>query len=130
MYLAVWSNDFGISIKLKILCHEDMLQTDRKLQYLQKIPFSISFIPKEKRGCGSPVGKVSDHGRHVMSSSPVPLKTRRVGQRCTLNLWRAETSSSWSGVVVRRRGCQLRCRPRHLTMVQNYVVRRQKPSCS
>ncbi|GFT24435.1 uncharacterized protein TNCV_3252631 [Trichonephila clavipes] len=36
----------------------------------------------------------------------------------------------WCGVVVRRGGCQLRCRPRHLTMVQNYVVRRQKPSCS
>ncbi|GFT72637.1 transposable element Tcb2 transposase [Trichonephila clavipes] len=29
------------------------------------------------RGCGSPVVKVSDHGRHVTSSSPVPLKTRR-----------------------------------------------------
>ncbi|GFT40608.1 uncharacterized protein TNCV_3007841 [Trichonephila clavipes] len=41
----------------------------------------------------------------------------------------SETSSRWCGVVVRR-GCQLRCRPRHLTMVQNYVVRRQKPSCS
>ncbi|GFS87205.1 uncharacterized protein TNCV_213311 [Trichonephila clavipes] len=40
----------------------------------------------------------------VTSSSPVPLKTRRVGQRCTLNLSRAETSSRWSGVVVRRRG--------------------------
>ncbi|GFX48910.1 uncharacterized protein TNCV_2797031 [Trichonephila clavipes] len=66
----------------------------------------------------------------VTSSSPVPLKTRRVGQRCTLNLSRAETSSRWCGVVVRRGGCQLRCRPRHLTMVQNYVVRRQKPSCS
>ncbi|GFX95145.1 uncharacterized protein TNCV_3606041 [Trichonephila clavipes] len=66
----------------------------------------------------------------VMGSSPVPLKTRRVGQRCTLNLSRAETSSRWCGVVVRRGGCQLRCRPRHLTMVQNYVVRRQKPSCS
>ncbi|GFY34925.1 uncharacterized protein TNCV_154981 [Trichonephila clavipes] len=66
----------------------------------------------------------------VSSSSPVPLKTRRVGQRCTLNLSRAETSSRWCGVVVRRGGCQLRCRPRHLTMVQNYVVRRQKPSCS
>ncbi|GFV95525.1 hypothetical protein TNCV_4575261 [Trichonephila clavipes] len=46
-------------------------------------------------------------------------------------------SSRWCGVVVRRGGCQLRCRPRHLTMVQNYVamvqnyvVRRQKPSCS
>ncbi|GFW91677.1 uncharacterized protein TNCV_4500961 [Trichonephila clavipes] len=82
------------------------------------------------QGCGSPVVKVSNHGRHVMSSIPVPLKTRRVGQRCTLNLSRAETSSRWYGVVVRRGGCQLRCRPRHLTMVQNYVVRRQKPSCS
>ncbi|GFX29616.1 uncharacterized protein TNCV_4776881 [Trichonephila clavipes] len=49
-------------------------------------------------GCGSPVVKVSDHGRHVMSSSPVPLKTRRVGQRCTLNLSRAETSSPWCSV--------------------------------
>ncbi|GFW19976.1 uncharacterized protein TNCV_866821 [Trichonephila clavipes] len=38
----------------------------------------------------------------VTSSSPVPLKTRRVGQRCTLNLLRAEASSSWCGVVVRR----------------------------
>ncbi|GFX39286.1 hypothetical protein TNCV_3860101 [Trichonephila clavipes] len=31
----------------------------------------------------------------VTSSSPVPLKTRRVGQRCTLNLSRAETSFCW-----------------------------------
>ncbi|GFW41956.1 uncharacterized protein TNCV_6651 [Trichonephila clavipes] len=55
-------------------------------------------------GCSSPVVKVSDHGRHVMSSSPVPLKTRRVGQRCTLNLSKAEMSSRWCGVVVRRGG--------------------------
>ncbi|GFW32318.1 uncharacterized protein TNCV_674771 [Trichonephila clavipes] len=40
----------------------------------------------------------------VMSSSPVPLKTRRVGQRCTLNLSRAETSSRWCGVVLRSGG--------------------------
>ncbi|GFX19040.1 uncharacterized protein TNCV_323441 [Trichonephila clavipes] len=40
----------------------------------------------------------------VTSSSPVPQKNRRVGQRCTLNLSRAETSSSWCGVVVRRGG--------------------------
>ncbi|GFU52947.1 uncharacterized protein TNCV_1142411 [Trichonephila clavipes] len=33
----------------------------------------------------------------VTSSSPVPLKTRRLGQLCTLNLSRAETSSR--GVV-------------------------------
>ncbi|GFW44784.1 RRM domain-containing protein [Trichonephila clavipes] len=35
----------------------------------------------------------------VTGSSPVPLKTRRVGQRCTLNLSRAETSSRWCGEV-------------------------------
>ncbi|GFT00090.1 uncharacterized protein TNCV_1672281 [Trichonephila clavipes] len=63
----------------------------------------------------------------VTSSSP--LKTRRVGKRCTLNLPRAQASSRWCGVVVRRGMCQLRCRPRHLSMVQNDVVRRQKPSC-
>ncbi|GFX93121.1 uncharacterized protein TNCV_4760001 [Trichonephila clavipes] len=43
----------------------------------------------------------------VTSSSPVPLKTRRVGKRCTLNLSRAETSSRWCGVVVRRGGASL-----------------------
>ncbi|GFS60885.1 RRM_3 domain-containing protein [Trichonephila clavipes] len=55
-----------------------------------------------------------------MSSSPVPLKTRHVGQRCTLNLPRAKRPPV--GVVVRRGGFQLRCRPRHSTMVQNYEV--------
>ncbi|GFX58625.1 uncharacterized protein TNCV_418041 [Trichonephila clavipes] len=40
----------------------------------------------------------------VTGSSPVPQKTRRVGQRCTSNLSRAETSSRWCGVVVRRGG--------------------------
>ncbi|GFW29479.1 hypothetical protein TNCV_744211 [Trichonephila clavipes] len=54
--------------------------------------------------CGSPVVKVSDRGKHTMSSSPIPLKTRRVGQRCTENLSRAETSTRWYGVVVRRGG--------------------------
>ncbi|GFV73253.1 uncharacterized protein TNCV_317731 [Trichonephila clavipes] len=38
----------------------------------------------------------------VTSSSPVPLKTHRVEQRCTLNLSRAEMSTRWCGVVVRR----------------------------
>ncbi|GFU68760.1 hypothetical protein TNCV_4400381 [Trichonephila clavipes] len=31
----------------------------------------------------------------VTSSSPIPLKTCRVQQRCTLNLSRAETFSNW-----------------------------------
>ncbi|GFT79438.1 uncharacterized protein TNCV_604421 [Trichonephila clavipes] len=56
------------------------------------------------RGCGGPVVKVSNHGRHAMSSSSVPQKTRRVGQRCLLNLSIAETSFHWCDVVVRRWG--------------------------
>ncbi|GFV40565.1 uncharacterized protein TNCV_1984071 [Trichonephila clavipes] len=64
----------------------------------------------------------------VTSSSRAPLKTRRVGERCTLNLLRAQTSSCWNGVVVKR--SQIQCRPRHLTMIQNYEVYLQKPSCS
>ncbi|GFX63321.1 hypothetical protein TNCV_3619241 [Trichonephila clavipes] len=35
-------------------------------------------------GCGSPVVKVSDQGSHVMSSSPVPLKTRHAVRRVVL----------------------------------------------
>ncbi|GFY23241.1 uncharacterized protein TNCV_3764791 [Trichonephila clavipes] len=66
--------------------------------------------------------------KSVTSSSPVKLKTRRIGERCTLNLSRAQTFSCWSGVVVKR--CQLKYRPRHLTMVQNYEVRLQQPSSS
>ncbi|GFY10186.1 uncharacterized protein TNCV_2628651 [Trichonephila clavipes] len=33
----------------------------------------------------------------VTSSSPVPLKTRRVEERCMLNLLKAQTSSRWYG---------------------------------
>ncbi|GFX15804.1 uncharacterized protein TNCV_1061261 [Trichonephila clavipes] len=54
-------------------------------------------------GRSSPVVKISDHGRHVMSSIPVPLKTRRVGQRGTLNLSRTQTFSHWCVMVVRRK---------------------------
>ncbi|GFW07764.1 uncharacterized protein TNCV_3918971 [Trichonephila clavipes] len=57
-----------------------------------------------KRVCGSPVVKVSDPGRHVTSSSPVPIKTHRVRQRSTPNLLRAQTFSRGCGVVVRRGG--------------------------
>ncbi|GFW43889.1 hypothetical protein TNCV_4786001 [Trichonephila clavipes] len=37
----------------------------------------------------------------VTSSSLVPIKTQRVGQRCALNLLRAQTSFRWYGVEVR-----------------------------
>ncbi|GFX80221.1 hypothetical protein TNCV_2642371 [Trichonephila clavipes] len=51
----------------------------------------------------------SDRGWRVMSSSLAPLKTRHVVKRYTLNMSRAQTSSHWRGVVVKRGGVQLRC---------------------
>ncbi|GFX48791.1 hypothetical protein TNCV_3479751 [Trichonephila clavipes] len=47
--------------------------------------------------------KVSDHGWRVKSSSPVPLKTFRVVERCTLNLLRAQMSPI--SVVWKRLAC-------------------------
>ncbi|GFY26712.1 transposon Ty3-I Gag-Pol polyprotein [Trichonephila clavipes] len=64
-------------------------------------------IADSRQGCGSSVVKVSDYGRYVMSSHPVPPKSRSVGQRCTLNLSR-ELKLPSVGVVARRWGCQLR----------------------
>ncbi|GFY16632.1 hypothetical protein TNCV_2787581 [Trichonephila clavipes] len=55
-------------------------------------------------GHGSRVVKVVIVEGFATSSSPVPLKTRRVGQRCTSNMSRAETASRWCDVVVRRGG--------------------------
>ncbi|GFW75394.1 hypothetical protein TNCV_4190481 [Trichonephila clavipes] len=52
-------------------------------------------------GRGSLGVKVTDSWQPVMSSSLVPLKTCREGERCTLNLLRAETSSHWCGVEAR-----------------------------
>ncbi|GFT32844.1 hypothetical protein TNCV_5038901 [Trichonephila clavipes] len=65
---------------------------------------------------------------HVTSSSPVPLKTRSLGDRCTLNLSRAQTRPTVDMVWQLEEGFQLRCRPRY--MVQNYVAHRQNLLCS
>ncbi|GFU19726.1 hypothetical protein TNCV_3960751 [Trichonephila clavipes] len=44
-------------------------------------------------GSSSQVLRYRTHGWRVMSSSPVPLRTRGRGRRCSLNLSRAQTSS-------------------------------------
>ncbi|GFV19096.1 hypothetical protein TNCV_3223151 [Trichonephila clavipes] len=80
---------------------EDGINSSRKLDasVKAKVQGDQVYSPYNAWGCGCPVVKESDHGSHVMSSSPVPPKTRRLGQRCTLNLPRAETSSHRCGVV-------------------------------
>ncbi|GFW60609.1 kinesin-like protein KIF11 [Trichonephila clavipes] len=60
---------------------------------MSMIATSYAVLFRLQKGCSSPGVKVLDHGRLVMSSTPVPLKTCREGQRCTLNLSRAEMSS-------------------------------------
>ncbi|GFU85936.1 uncharacterized protein TNCV_3069381 [Trichonephila clavipes] len=61
---------------------------------------SVHLIKKKQERKSSTCYLLINKG--VMSSSPVPLKTRRVGARYTLNLSRAQTSSCWSDVVVKR----------------------------
>ncbi|GFX52292.1 uncharacterized protein TNCV_4801491 [Trichonephila clavipes] len=97
------------SIK-NVICNNLLLiKRNNTLKVKVSAVTTVSFIignVEVNWGCGSPIVKVSDHGTHVMSSSPLPLNQypRHVGQRCTLNLSRAETSSRWCGVVVRRGG--------------------------
>ncbi|GFY12081.1 uncharacterized protein TNCV_4975811 [Trichonephila clavipes] len=102
--------------------------------YLPQINLGVQGVTQGGHHSGAqrvnPEFRVGSNFRIIPEQYFSRVESRRVGQRSTLNLSRAVMSSRWCGVVVRRGGCQLRCRPRHLTMVQNYVVRRQKPSCS
>ncbi|GFV01938.1 hypothetical protein TNCV_4978891 [Trichonephila clavipes] len=55
----------------------------------------------------NPVATVAEWSGRIVAglvTSPVTLKTRRAEKLCTLNLSRAQSSSRWCGVVVRRRG--------------------------
>ncbi|GFW23448.1 hypothetical protein TNCV_3805451 [Trichonephila clavipes] len=65
-----------------------------RLHFLDETPIILLLSTS---GRGSLVFELSDRGWHVTSSSSVPLKIRRVGERCTLNLSRAQTSSRWCG---------------------------------
>ncbi|GFT42140.1 uncharacterized protein TNCV_1669231 [Trichonephila clavipes] len=67
---------------------------------------SVSLVKKTQERKSSTCYLLITKG--VTSSSPVPLKTRRVWGKCTLNLSRAQTSSC--GVVVKRG--RLKYRPR------------------
>ncbi|GFV50725.1 hypothetical protein TNCV_2213861 [Trichonephila clavipes] len=90
---------------LKVAQNQKEYITVNKMEIIQ-CSLGVVWVARYRTGGGrgSRVVKVSDRGWFVTSSSPVPLKTRRVGERCTLHLSRAETSSRWCGEVVRRGG--------------------------
>ncbi|GFW05647.1 uncharacterized protein TNCV_5025111 [Trichonephila clavipes] len=91
--------------KSSVLRQENANVNTRKIAYCACVVKTIPAVT-----LGQDVAAVAEWYRYrtvacfVTGSSPVPLKTRRVGQRCTLNVSRAETSSRWCGVVVRRGG--------------------------
>ncbi|GFV42026.1 hypothetical protein TNCV_1568931 [Trichonephila clavipes] len=81
-------------IALWLACHELEPSTTKDP------PFSLPWV-----GCGSLVVKVMDSWLMCQEfESGTTEEILRVGERCTLNMLRAQTSSRWYGVVVRRRG--------------------------
>ncbi|GFY04429.1 uncharacterized protein TNCV_4415171 [Trichonephila clavipes] len=89
-------------------------------------------VPYSYRGRGSLVVKVTDSWSTCHEFEPNTAEDPPC--RGAMHVKSVESSNVlpfvWCGVVVRRGACQLRCRPRHLTMVQNYEVHPQKPSSS
>ncbi|GFX49428.1 uncharacterized protein TNCV_3342061 [Trichonephila clavipes] len=81
-------------------------------------------------GCGSLVVTVSDRGWPCHELKPSTAKDPPC--RGVIHAKSVESSIVlplvWCGSYDRR--YQLRCRPRHFTMAQNYEVHRQKLSCS
>ncbi|GFY34624.1 hypothetical protein TNCV_1373151 [Trichonephila clavipes] len=61
---------------IPVLCKgAGRIRGERDWALTEKAPAISPAPPQTVQGCGSPVVKVSNHGRHVMSSIPVPLKT-------------------------------------------------------
>ncbi|GFW97439.1 uncharacterized protein TNCV_4991151 [Trichonephila clavipes] len=91
-------------MNLEIFNHAQVTEQapNQFVKFIVKVLIFVIDVSNIMSGCGSPVVKVSDHGRNIMSSSPVRLKTHRVRKPCTLNLSRTETSSRWCSVLVRR----------------------------
>ncbi|GFV24874.1 hypothetical protein TNCV_883421 [Trichonephila clavipes] len=63
----------------------------------------------------------------ITNSSPVPLKTRHVRQRCTLNLWTAQTSSRCCQVIYSQFGLAIhqndhQARRRFVEWAQNEIA--------
>ncbi|GFV17121.1 hypothetical protein TNCV_3632841 [Trichonephila clavipes] len=57
---------------------------------------------KPHRGCGSPVVKISVHGRHVTSAEASTTKDPPCRAAMHVNLSRVEMSFRWCGMIVRR----------------------------
>ncbi|GBM26288.1 hypothetical protein AVEN_66526-1 [Araneus ventricosus] len=79
---------------------------------------------RQKKGRGVLVVKSRLWGRRVPGSRPHSTEDPPCMGSVARQIVRSgQTSSRWCGVEAWRGGCQTRCRPRQLTVVQNYEVR-------
>ncbi|GFV54327.1 hypothetical protein TNCV_4366021 [Trichonephila clavipes] len=72
--------------------------------YYIKLCASSIQTPTPCRGHGSLAVKVTDSWLVFKEFEASTPEDRNVGERCTLNRTRAQTSSRWCGVVARRSG--------------------------
>ncbi|GBN89322.1 hypothetical protein AVEN_94673-1 [Araneus ventricosus] len=68
-------------------------------------------------GLGGLVVRPRPLGRRAPGPKPDSTEDPPCMRPAARQLIRSQTSSRWCGM---ERGCQLRCRPRHLTVAQNY----------
>ncbi|GFV80229.1 uncharacterized protein TNCV_1477911 [Trichonephila clavipes] len=71
-----------------------------KYEAISVLQGSVHLVKKQQERKSSTCYLLITEG--VTSSSPVPIKIRRVGEKCSLNLSRAQMSSCWSDVAVNR----------------------------
>ncbi|GFU54124.1 hypothetical protein TNCV_109491 [Trichonephila clavipes] len=90
------------TIIIKFVLHASFVESESAKNAVNEL--FMRERPTNILGRGSREVQVSDRGLPCHEFEPSTTKTRRVGQRCTLNLSRGETSSRWCGVEVRRGG--------------------------
>ncbi|GFV63371.1 hypothetical protein TNCV_3286131 [Trichonephila clavipes] len=109
-------------------------------QIAAKVPCGLSTVVRTLKRF-SETNSIADRGRSGRPRKTslredrllhrISLSNRKLNSSQILKQWTLTSNVSVCPRTVRGRLLEIRrCRPRHLIMVQNYVVRRQKPSCS
>ncbi|GFV72150.1 hypothetical protein TNCV_2460821 [Trichonephila clavipes] len=93
-------------LNLKKVCSRWVPRLFRMEHKEKRFAISLDFliIYEGKESCGSPVVKVLDRGLPCHEFEPRATKVPPCRAAIHVNLLRAETSSRWCGVVVRRGG--------------------------
>ncbi|GFT10157.1 hypothetical protein TNCV_1115801 [Trichonephila clavipes] len=124
----------------------EVLRTPRRLKTALSLPLTPQHRRNHLEWCRSKTSWLSSDKHLIVFSSRVvkvldrgwpwhefePSTTKDPPCRAAMHVKSVgrEHKHPPTGVVDRSGGCQLRCRPRHLAIAQNYGVCRQKRPCS